>query len=79
MLTVASESGGEDARTGGTEDARAGGVELGESVSLIDQIVREGAQRMLAEALHAEVENCVAGFADERDEHACRIDSRTRV
>jgi hypothetical protein len=34
---------------------------------LIDEIVREGARRMLAEALQAEVDDCIARHADERD------------
>jgi len=34
----------------------------------LDEIVREGARRMLAAALEAEVEGYLAGFADERDE-----------
>jgi transposase-like protein len=37
------------------------------SRSLIDEIVREGARRMLAEALQAEVDAYIARFADERD------------
>ncbi len=37
------------------------------SSSLIDEIVWEGARRMLAEALQAEVEAYIAGFAAERD------------
>jgi hypothetical protein len=41
--------------------------------SLIDEIVREGARRMLAEALQAEVDTYVAQFADERDEHGYRL------
>src|ERR1043165_3960580 len=40
------------------------------SASLIDEIVREGARRMLAEALQAEVDAYIAQFASERDEHA---------
>jgi hypothetical protein len=36
---------------------------------LIDAIVREGARRMLAEALHAEVEGYIARFTAERDEN----------
>ena len=34
----------------------------GGSRSLIDEIVRDGARRMLAAALHAEVEVYIAGF-----------------
>jgi hypothetical protein len=36
--------------------------------SLIDEMVREGARRMLAEALRAEVDAYGAAFAAERDE-----------
>src|SRR5438046_7949058 len=39
----------------------------GGSPSLIDEIVREGARRMLAEALAAEVDAYIAAFASERD------------
>src|SRR5829696_2653124 len=35
--------------------------------ALIDELVREGARRMLAEALQAEVEDYIARFVDERD------------
>jgi transposase-like protein len=42
-------------------------------VSLIDQIVRDGARRMLAEALHAEVEAYIVRFAAERDEQGRRL------
>ena len=41
--------------------------------ALIDQIVREGARRMLAEALQAEVDAYIAQFAGERDEHGRRL------
>ncbi|MGH3288926.1 MAG: IS256 family transposase, partial [Streptosporangiaceae bacterium] len=40
--------------------------------SLIDQIVREGARRMLAAALQAEVDAYIERFAGERDENGCR-------
>ncbi len=43
------------------------------SESLIDEIVREGARRMLAEALHAEVDYYIAPLAAERDEHGRRL------
>ncbi|HET9889764.1 MAG TPA: IS256 family transposase [Mycobacterium sp.] len=43
------------------------------SASLIDEIVREGARRMLAEALQAEVDAYIAAFADERDERGRRL------
>jgi hypothetical protein len=41
----------------------------GGSSSLIDEIVREGARRMLAEVLRAEVDAYIAAFAAERDEN----------
>jgi transposase-like protein len=41
--------------------------------SLIDQIVREGARKMLAAALQAEVDAYIAAFADERDENGRRL------
>jgi hypothetical protein len=41
--------------------------------SLIDEIVREGARRMLAEALQAEVGAYIAGLAGERDENGRRL------
>jgi transposase-like protein len=40
---------------------------------LIDEIVREGARRMLAEALRAEVDAYIAAFAGERDESGRRL------
>jgi transposase-like protein len=43
------------------------------SSSLIDEIVREGARRMLAEALQAEVEAYIAAFAAERGEDGRRL------
>jgi hypothetical protein len=42
-------------------------------VALIDVIVREGARRMLAEALQAEVDADIARFAGERDEAGRRL------
>jgi transposase-like protein len=44
-----------------------------QSSSLIDEIVREGARRMLAEALQAEVDAYIAQFAGERDENGRRL------
>ena len=44
-----------------------------EGVSLLDQIVREGAQRMLATALQAEVAAYVAAHASEVDEQGRRL------
>jgi transposase-like protein len=45
----------------------------GGSSSLIDELVREGARRMLAEALQAEVEDYIARHVGERDEHGHRL------
>ena len=45
------------------DDARA------ELTAGLDEIVREGARRMLAVALEVEVDAYVRAFADERDEH----------
>ena len=44
-----------------------------ESGSLIDEIVREGARRMLAAALEAEVNTYLTQLADERDEASRRL------
>ena len=49
------------------------GEEPAASGSLIDEIVREGARRMLAEALQAEVDAYIAAFAAERDESGRRL------
>ena len=43
------------------------------SPSLIDEIVREGARRMLAEALQAEVDAYIAALAAERGEDGRRL------
>src|SRR3954463_7023635 len=40
---------------------------------LIDELVREGARRMLAEALQAEVDAYIAQFSGERDENGRRL------
>jgi putative transposase len=40
---------------------------------LIDELVREGARRMLAEALQAEVDAYIAQFTDQRDERGRRL------
>src|SRR5919108_5320310 len=65
VLTVV--PGGADA-----DDPRRVGGGAG-SASLIDEIVREGARRMLAEALQAEVDAYIAQFAGERDDHGRRL------
>jgi putative transposase len=46
------------------------GAELAAS---LDEIVREGARRMLVAALEAEVEAYTAAFAGERDEEGRRL------
>ena len=43
------------------------------TASLIDEIVREGARRMLAEALQAEVDAYIAAHAAERDANGRRL------
>jgi transposase-like protein len=60
---------------GGLEAEDAAGPAGGSagSSSLIDQIVREGARRMLAEALQAEVDAYISRFADQRDAHGRRL------
>ena len=40
---------------------------------MIDELVREGARRMLAEALQAEVDDYIARHAGERDAHGRRL------
>jgi transposase-like protein len=62
MLTVVPES------TSGDDERPAAS-----SPSLIDEIVREGARRMLAEALQAEVDAYIAAFVAERDERGRRL------
>src|SRR3954464_10287207 len=44
-----------------------------DSGALIEEIVREGARRMLAEALQAEVDAYIAAFRDEHDENGRRL------
>jgi transposase-like protein len=58
MLTVVPEHAGRDSSA---------------PASLIDEIVREGARRMLAEALAAEVDAYIAAFAGERDDNGRRL------
>jgi transposase-like protein len=63
MLTVVPDpAAGDDGRPVGSSGS-----------SLIDEIVREGARRMLAEALQAEVDAYIARFAGERDERGHRL------
>ncbi|MGE5762233.1 MAG: IS256 family transposase [Gemmatimonadota bacterium] len=63
MLTVVSDSADRDKTADATTSVS----------SLIDEIVREGARRMLAEALRAEVDDYVARFAEVRDENGHRL------
>jgi transposase-like protein len=49
------------------------GRDSSEPASLIDEIVREGARRMLAEALQAEVDAYITAHAAERDESGRRL------
>ena len=63
MLTVVSDSADRDNTT---EPATS-------TSSVIDEIVRAGARRMLAEALQAEVDAYIARFTDERDENGHRL------
>ena len=44
--------------------------------SVIDEVVRAGARRMLAEALQAEVDAYIARFAEDRDENGRRLVAR---
>ena len=46
---------------------------------LIDELVREGARRMLAEALQAEVDDYIARHDGERDENGRRLVVRNRT
>jgi transposase-like protein len=62
MLTVVAGAGGADGPRGN-----------GGGSSLIDEIVRDGARRMLAEALQAEVDDYIAQFSAERDENGRRL------
>ena len=66
MLTVVPEE-----SNSSDDHACGGGAQA--SVSLIDEIVRDGARRMLAEALQAEVDAYIAAFAGERDENGRRL------
>src|SRR3954468_2595286 len=63
MLTVVTDCADRDGSGAG---ARSGS-------SLIDELVREGARRMLAEALQAEVDAYCARFAEVRDENGRRL------
>jgi transposase-like protein len=49
------------------------GRDSGGPASLIDEIVREGARRMLAEALQAEVDAYISAHGAERDENGRRL------
>ena len=49
------------------------GAAASSGASLIDEIVRDGARRMLAAALQAEVEDYIAQCSDQRDEAGRRL------
>jgi putative transposase len=49
------------------------GPDRGSGRSVIDELVREGARRMLAEALQAEVDAYIARHTEHRDEHGRRL------
>jgi putative transposase len=68
LNVVPDKSDGRDDRV----DTAAAGPSAGSS-SLIDEIVREGARRMLAQALQAEVDAYIAQFVHERDERGRRL------
>ena len=70
MLTVVPGAGD------GGEPRRDGRGSAGSSV--IDELVGEGARRMLAEALQAEVEDYIARFTTERDANGRRLVARKR-
>lgn len=57
----------------GGAESNQGGVAAGVSRSPIDEIVREGARRMLEAALRAEVAAYVERFADELDENGRKL------
>jgi transposase-like protein len=57
----------------GSHDDHPVGPATGSTGSLIDEIVREGARRMLAEALQAEVDAYIARHVGERDEQGRRL------
>ncbi len=65
VLTVVPGSGGADDSCGDGSGSS--------GASLIDELVREGARRMLAEALQAEVDDYIARFTGERDEGGRRL------
>ena len=69
LTVVADQSDGRD------EPSSAASIQgsIAASASLIDEIVREGARRMLAEALQAEVAAYIERFADELDERGRRL------
>ena len=68
VLTVVTEA--EPTPAGGASEAERAATAGG---SLIDEIVREGARRMLAAALEAEVAAYIAAHAGEVDEHGHRL------
>jgi hypothetical protein len=57
----------------GPDESGSIGGRIAGSESVIDEIVREGARRMLAGALQAEVETYLAQFRHERDDNGHRL------
>jgi hypothetical protein len=53
--------------------------EAGEEFLLLDEIAREGARRMLIEALRAEIDDYVERHHGERDEHGHRQRFTSRI
>jgi hypothetical protein len=56
------------------QDAR----EAGEELLLLDEIAREGARRMLIEALRAEADDYIERHRGERDEHGTGVGGTQR-
>ena len=74
MLTVVTESESTPAAPDAAAAvAQASGQAATVGGSLIDEIVRDGARRMLAAALEAEVAAYIDAHADQRDEHGRRL------
>lgn len=61
-------AGGKGGRRGGSKHSRAAGAAEPEISMQLDVIAREGARRMLAAALRAEVAECLEASDGERDE-----------
>src|SRR5262249_12943770 len=73
MLTVVTDSESTPAVPASVVPAAAEAADATTGGSLIDEIVREGARRMLAAALEAEVAAYIAAHADQLDERGRRL------